>query len=142
MSIKTSKTLIDELLAADLGKRHFSVWTIKEQHEAIKRCGLASSQFKNRTESTAILTHLHTTELPTVHLAVLHLIAEFGLPPSGARSRQQFSFYLLSYMCNKLKFPVCVIRIVCAACVCVLCYPFSNPMNPCIHLSRGIQYQC
>lgn len=104
--MKTSKALIDELLAADLGKRHFSVWTSKEQDEAIRRCGLASSQFANRTEATAILTHLHTTDLPTDHLAVLLLIAEFGLPPSGARSKQQFSFYLLSFMCDKLKFPV------------------------------------
>ena len=108
MSVKTSKTLIGELLGADLGNRHFSVWTLKEQHEAIRRCGLASSQCKSRTEATAMLRHLHTTDLPTDHLAVLHLIAELGLPPSGARSKQQFSFYLLSFMCDKLEFPVCV----------------------------------
>ena len=95
MSVKTSKTLIGELLGADLGNRHFSVWTLKEQHEAIRRCGLASSQCKSRKEATAMLRHLHTTDLPTDHLAVLHLIAELGLPPSGARSKQQFSFYLL-----------------------------------------------
>ena len=105
MSAKSSKALIEELLAADLGDRHFSVWTLKEQGEAIKRCGLASSQFKNRTETTEILTILHETELPTDHLTVLTLIAELGLPPSGARSKQQFSFYLLSFMCEKLKFP-------------------------------------
>ena len=105
MSAKSSKALIEELLAADLGDRHFSVWTLKEQGETIKRCGLASSQFKNRTEMTEILTILHETELPTDHFEVLTLIADLGLPPSGARSKQQFSFYLLSFMCEKLKFP-------------------------------------
>ena len=136
MSVKTSKTLIDELLAADLGKRHFSVWTSKEQHEAIRRCGLASSQFKNRTESTAILTHLHTTDLPTDHLAVLHLIAELGLPPSGARSKQQFSFYLLSFMCDKLDFPVCVMFMSARVWLCI--YFFTRcvwvNLTPSIHI--------
>ena len=92
MSTKTSKTLIDGLLTADIdiGERHFSVWTSNEQDEVIRRWGLTSSQFKNRTEAATILTHLHTTELPTDHLglAVLNLIAELGLTPSGARSKQ------------------------------------------------------
>ena len=105
MSTKTSKTLINELVAADIGERHFSIWTKKEQDEVIRRYGLSSSQFKNRTEAATILTHLHTIDFQTDHLAVLTLIDELGLPPCGARSKQQFSFYLLSFMCEKLKFP-------------------------------------
>ena len=105
MSGQTTKQLIDELLAADLGKRHFSKWTAKEQEELIRRCGLSPSQFKNKAERITILTHLHTTPLPTEHLCVLRLIADLGLPPSGARSKQQFVYYLLCFMCEKLKFP-------------------------------------
>ena len=105
MSGQTTKQLIGELLEADLGKRHFSKWTAKEQQEAIRRCGLSSSQFGNKSERIAILTHLHSTPLPTEHLCVLRLIADLGLPPSGARSKQQFVHYLLCFMCEKLKFP-------------------------------------
>ena len=52
-----------------------------------------------------LLENLHTTDLPLDHLQLLRLIAHFGLPPSGARSRQQFAYYLLSYMCDRMKFP-------------------------------------
>ena len=105
MDGQTSKHLIDELISTDLGKRHFSKWTGKEQEEAIRRCGLSSSKFANKRERIAILSHLHTTPLPTEHLCVLRLIADLGLPPSGARSKQQFVYYLLCFMCEKLKFP-------------------------------------
>ena len=105
MSGDTSKALLGSLLAADLGKRHFSQWTAKEQEEAIRRCGLSSSQHNNKRERIAILQHLHATPLPIVHIQVLRLIDDFGLPPSGARSKQQFSYYLLCYMCENLKFP-------------------------------------
>ena len=101
----TSKEKIGELLAADLGKRHFAVWTFKEQSEAIRQCGIASSKCKNRPEAATLLQNLHTTHLPLDYLEVLRLIAHFGLPPSGARSRQQFAYYLLSFMCDKMKFP-------------------------------------
>ena len=43
MSGDTSKALIASLLAADLSNRLFSKWTIKEQEEVIRRCGLSSS---------------------------------------------------------------------------------------------------
>ena len=105
MSTTTSNELLDNLLAADLGKRHFSKWTAKEQEEAIRRCGLSSAQFNNKSERIKILEHLHATALPIDRLPVLRLIADFGLPPSGARSTQQFAYYLLCYMCEALSFP-------------------------------------
>ena len=43
MSGQTSIQVIDDMLAADLGKRHFSKWEAKAQQEAIRRCGLAAS---------------------------------------------------------------------------------------------------
>lgn len=105
----SSKQIIDGLLAADLGKRHFSKWDSKAQQEAIRRCGISTSSSpyykNNKNGRTAMLTHLHKTPLPVDHLSVLRRIAELGLPPSGARSKQQFSYYLLSYMCEQLKFP-------------------------------------
>ena len=109
MAGQTSKQVIDGLLAADLGKRHFSKWESKAQEEAIRRCGLSSSGSKyhknTKAGRTALLRHLHSTQLPTEHLPVLRLIADLGLPPSGARSRQQFAYYLLCFMCEELKFP-------------------------------------
>ena len=109
MAATTSTQIIDGLLAADLGKRHFSKWESKAQQEAIRRCGISTSSspyFKNNKDGrTAMLTHLHNTPLPVDHLTVLRRIAELGLPPSGARSKQQFSYYLLSAMCEPLKFP-------------------------------------
>lgn len=109
MSGMTSIQVIDSMLAADLGKRHFSKWEAKAQQEAIRRCGLATSSnqyFKNNKASrTVLLTHLHRTPLPTEHLPVLRKIAELGLPPSGARSTQQFAFYLLSFMAEGMEFP-------------------------------------
>ena len=106
---QTSIQVIDGLLAVDIGKRHFSKWEAKAQQEAIRRCGLSTSSsqyFKNNKSSRiALLTHLHTTALPTVHIGVLRLIAELGLPPSGARSTQQFAYYLLSFMAEGMKFP-------------------------------------
>ena len=109
MSGQTSIQVINGMLAADLGKRHFSKWDTKAQQEVIRRCGLSTSSthyFKsNKSSRTALLTHLHTTPLPTVHLEVLLLIAELGLPPSGARSTQQFDYYLLSFMAEGMTFP-------------------------------------
>ena len=109
MTGQTSNQVIADLLARDLGKRHFSKWTAKEQEEAIRRCGLSSTTSKhyknNKAGRIALLTHLHSTPLPTEHLPVLRLIADLGLPPSGARSRQQFAYYLLCFMCDQLKFP-------------------------------------
>ena len=91
----TSKGKITELLSAALGGRHFSVWTYKEQAEALRQCGIASSKCANRTEAATLLQNLHNTDLPLDHLQVLRLIADFGLPPSGARSKQQFAYYLV-----------------------------------------------
>ena len=109
MSGQTSIQVIDGMLAVDLGKRYFSKWEAKAQQEAIRRCGLAASSnqyFKNNKVSrTALLTSLHTTPLPTDHLTVLRKIAELGLPPSGARSTQQFAYYLLSFMAEGMQFP-------------------------------------
>ena len=109
MSGQTSIQVIEGMLAADLGKRHLSKWEAKAQKAAIRSCGLSTSSnqyFKNNKASrTALLTHLHTTPLPTDRLSVLRLIAELGLPPSGARSTQQFAYYLLSFMTEGMQFP-------------------------------------
>ena len=70
MSGQTTKQLVGEVLSADLGKRHFSKWTTTEHEELISLCGLSPSQFKNKTESITIFTHLHTTPLTTENLYV------------------------------------------------------------------------
>ena len=83
----TSKGKIEELLSAALGGRHFDVWTFKEQADALKQCGIASSRVSNRVEARALLHNLHNTDLPLDHLQVLWLVADFGLSPSAARSK-------------------------------------------------------
>ena len=52
-----------------------------------------------------MLSHLHSTRLPVNPTEVQRQIGLLGLPPSGARSLQQFAFYLLSYLCEELPFP-------------------------------------
>lgn len=105
MAVTTSAKLIEGLTNQPRGIRHFSKWSEKEKKGAIQRCGLASSKFSNAEERNKILKHLSQTELPVEHLAVLCMIKDLGLPPSGASSRQQFSFYLLSFLCEDLPFP-------------------------------------
>lgn len=105
MAGMTSNQLLDELIASDLAKRHFANWTAKEQEAAIRRCGLASSRFHNKSERTSILCNLHATALPIDPAEVDRLIIGLGLPPSGATSVQQFAYYLLSFMCDKMDFP-------------------------------------
>ena len=97
--------MIAALQQSELGNKHFSKWDEKSKKVAIQKCGLAHSNFSNKASRNEILQHLSTTPLPTDHGEVLRMILELGLPPSGATSKQQFSFFLLSYLCDKMKFP-------------------------------------
>lgn len=101
----TSKDVITHLIHSDRGKLHFKKWTAKEKNAAISKCGLASSKYKNNHARDEILQVLHETALPVHPTEVQQLIKGLGLPPSGSSSLQQFSFFLLSYMSEKLPFP-------------------------------------
>ena len=138
MTGQTSNRVIADLLAADLGKRHFSQWESKAQQEDIRRCGLSSSGSKYHKDTKAgriaLLTHLHSTPLPTEHLPVLRLITDLGLPPSGARSRQQFTYYLLCFMSVCLSVCLSFCLYVCM----YVCLFACLPVCPCLCLCLSV----
>lgn len=105
MSDSTSDVLIASWINGPLGKKHFSTWTADLQKSAIQQCGLASSKYTNAEKRNSILGHLANTKLPTNPAEVQRQIRLLGLPPSGSSSLQQFSFYLLSFLCEELPFP-------------------------------------
>ena len=100
-----SKDIITRMMNAERENKHFTKWSEEAKKNAIRKCGIASSKFKNKTERDTMLTHLHSTNLPVDPSEVQRQIRLLGLPPSGARSLQQFAFYLLSFLCEALPFP-------------------------------------
>ena len=80
------------------GKRHFTKWINKELNEAIQACGLASSQFGNKTDKCDIVKHLAITDLPTNMGKVWQKIQADNINPTGASSPQQRAYLLLCHM--------------------------------------------
>ena len=58
-----------------------------------------------RIASASWLIYIIPSKLPVHPPEVQRQIRLLGLPPSGASSLQQFSFYLLSFLCAELPFP-------------------------------------
>ena len=96
---------IRSLIDKDLNGRYFTKWSEDLKKKVIRECGLASSQYGNRTKRDKILQTLATTELPLDAVQVQRLTDGLGLPPSGSRSDKQAAFYLLSFLSPDLEFP-------------------------------------
>ena len=100
-----SKDVITRMMNAERENKHFTKWSEQAKKNVIRKCGLALSKCKNKSERNTMLTHLYNTKLPVDPTEVQRQIRLLGLPPSGASSLQQFTFYLLSFLCEELPFP-------------------------------------
>ena len=77
-----SNELIVRQMNAERENKHFTKWSEKAKSNVIRKCGLASSNYKNKTERIGILTHLYNTKLPVHPPEVQRQIRLLGLPPS------------------------------------------------------------